>query len=244
LTDPALAKIDALFVLVPPPTFGGYEAFLSQVDALKQRAKRPIVYTTFTVGTEGWETSNHARTAKSTGGGFLPGKNIPREKWFERMAGFKAGMWGLDIETMARVATLNELLSYIRAFGAAARANSQKSIVWYPVNWERFKSTGDIAKKLWSQVAEAVDYVTWMDTKTLLEDSGEAGVRRRIKEILELTGQKTVIQLGLYGPEEETYANARRFLRLAKEGGVRRFALWANPLKLDIPAFTEFYAEL
>ena len=244
VTDPALAKIDALWVMIPPPTFGEYEASLSQADALKQRAKRPVIYTAYTVGTEGWETSNHARAAKSTGGGFLPDKNMPREKWFERTAAFKTSLWGLDIETMARVATLDEMLGYIRAFGAAARANSKKSVVWYPANWERYKSTGDIARPLWSKAADAVDYVTWMDTKTTLEDSGEDGVRRRIKELRELTGDKAVIQIGLYGPEEDTYAKARLFLRLAREGGVRRFALWANPLKLDSPAFTKFYAEL
>jgi len=243
LTDPALAKIDALFVLIPPPTFAGHEAFLSQLGALQQRAKRPIVYMTYPVGTEGWETSNHARAAK-TAGGFLPGQNMSREKWFERMAAFKTGLLGLDIETMARPATLDEMLGYIRAFGAAARANSRKSIVWYPANWERYKSTGDIARPLWSKAADAVDYVVWMDTKTTLEDSGEDGVRRRIREIRDLTGDKAVIQIGLYGPEEATYAEARVFLRLAKEGGVRRFALWANPLKLDSPAFTKFYAEL
>ena len=244
LTDPALAKIDALFVLIPPPTFGGHDAFLAQLAALQWRAKRPIIYMTYTVGTEGWETSNHARAAKSTGGGFLPDKNMPREKWFEQMAAFKTGFWGLDIETMARVATLNEMRGYIQAFGAAARAHSQKSIVWYPANWERYKSTGEIARPLWSKAADAVNYVVWMDTKTTLEDSGEDGVRRRIKEIRDLTGDKAVIQIGLYGPEEATYAEARVFLRLAKEGGVRRFALWANPLKLDSPAFTKFYAEL
>jgi hypothetical protein len=244
VSDPALAKFDALYVIVPPPTFADYaKTFLAEAEALRKRARRQIIYTSYTVGTEGWETSNHARAAESTGGGFLSGRNLPREKWFEQMA--TTGQWGLDIETMARAPSVDELVGYIRAFGQAAHARSQKAIVWYPVNWERFDMSRHIARLLWSKgAADTVDYVVWMDTKTLLEDTGEAGVKRRVQEVRDWMGEKAVFQLGLYGPEEETYAKARQFLWIAQEGGIRRFALWANPLKLDSPAFAKFYGEL
>jgi len=245
LTEPRFAKVDGLFLLVPPPTFGDFEpGFLAELEALKRRARRPIIATTYPVGAEGWETSHHSRAAEKAGGGFAGGKNMPREKWFERAAALIPGIWGLNIETMARTPTAAELLGYIRAFGSAAHAHGRKAAVWYQANWERFQPTGKIAVPLWSQAAAAVDYVVWMDTKTLLADAGEAGARQRVAEILGLTGGKTVFQIGLWGPEEQAYDEARKFLGLAQAEGVRRFALWANPQRLDSPGFLQFYDEL
>lgn len=242
-TDEEFAKFDAFAVLTDPPTFETYnEAFRQGVKDLSAQARRPMIYASFTVGTEGWETSNNSRFAQARGIAFHPERNMPRERWFEELRLIQMGLWGLTIEALARVPTATELRDYLIAFGQAAQKNSQKAIVWYTANWERFRPAGAIVQPVFQELGEHIDYVVWMDTRSLLDDQGEAGASRRIAEIKALTGEKTVFQIGFFGPD--AFAKAKEFMRLAQESGVHRFALYLHPQVLSSPEWAEFYQGL
>lgn len=242
-TDETFSKIDAFSVLTFPPTFESYnETFIQAVRDLVAVAQRPMIYATFTVGTEGWETSNNARMAQALGISFHPERNLHREQWFEQMRLVQMGLWGLTIESLTRVPTANEVRDYILAFARAAHSNAQKAAVWYTANWERFRPAGAIVQSIFRQAAPELDHVVWMDTRSLLEDQGEAGVRRRVQEIVALTGEKTIFQVGFFGPD--AFAKARQFMKWVQEEGVHRFALFISSAGLASPEWAEFYGEL
>lgn len=241
--DAGFSKIDAFSVLTFPPTFEAYnEAFIQAVKDLVAVAQRPMLYATFTVGTEGWETSNNVRMAQALGIFFHPERNFPREQWFDQMKLVQMGLWGLTIESLTRLPTAEEVRDYILAFARAAHANAQKAAVWYTANWERFRPAGAIVQPVFRQAAMDLDYVVWMDTRSLQEDQGEAGVRRRVQEIVALTGEKSIFQVGFFGPD--AFAKARQLMRWVQEEGVHRFALYISSQGLASPEWPGFYAEL
>ncbi|MHA2657852.1 MAG: hypothetical protein V2G42_09260, partial [bacterium JZ-2024 1] len=242
-TDDSFAKFDAFAVLTDPPTFETYnEAFRQGVEDLSAQARRPMIYASFTVGTEGWETSNNSQFAQARGIAFHAERNMPRERWFEELTLAQMGLWGMTIEALARVPTATELRDYLIAFGEAAKAHSQKAIVWYTANWERFRPAGGIVRPVFQESLDHLDYVVWMDTRSLLDDQGETGARHRIAEIKALTGEKTVLQIGFFGPD--AFDKAKEFMRLAQESGVHRFALYLHPQLLSSPEWAEFYQGL
>ncbi len=242
-TADSFAKFDAFAVLAAPPTFATYnETFRQAVRDLTVQARRPMIYSSFTVGTEGWETSNSAQVAQTRKIAFHPERNMPRGRWFEELTLAQMGLWGQTIEALARLPTATELRDYLIAFGQAAQKNSQKAIVWYTANWKRFRPAGAIVHSVFKEPLDHLDYVVWMDTRSLLEDQGEAGAKQRIAEIKALTGEKTVFQIGFFGPD--AFAKAKEFMRLAQESGVSRFALYLPPQLLSSPEWAEFYQGL
>lgn len=125
-TDEEFAKFDAFAVLTDPPTFETYnEAFRQGVKDLSAQARRPMIYASFTVGTEGWETSNNSRFAQARGIAFHPERNMPRERWFEELRLIQMGLWGLTIEALARVPTATDALP--RSKPSRARRRSFRS---------------------------------------------------------------------------------------------------------------------
>lgn len=269
-TDPLyVVKSDAFAVLTVPPTFPGYnEDFLGRLQRLATLARRPLLYATFPVGLEGWETSNHRALSEKLFGAFHEDRNLPADQWFEALRAVRQGIWGLTIESLPRLPSAEEVRGYIRAFCAAAHSECQKAAVWYTAAWERYQPAGAIVRAVFgpaaapavppasprrrqaagtrpaSSAAAEPDYVVWMDTRALLEDAGEDGVRKRIAEIVELTGERSIFQIGFFGPDEEAFSRARQFMRLAIEGGVNRFALYVHPARFETRLWREMLEEI